>query len=56
MIPIDPTTLNALLELASEGRRSTAERLFIEQVRATSEAFLKAQQAQPKAPPNTEPQ
>lgn len=54
MIPISPETLTALLELASEGRRSTAERMFIEQVRTSAENFLKAQLPQP--PPKAEPQ
>lgn len=50
MIPVSPDSFFALIELASEGRRSLAERLFIEGERVRAQKFLEASQATPPQP------
>jgi hypothetical protein len=50
MIPVSPDVFFALVELASEGRRSLAERLFIEGERLRAQKFLEAAQAAPSQP------
>jgi hypothetical protein len=50
MIPVAPDAFFALVELASEGRRSLAERLFIEGERVRAQKFLEASQVTPSQP------